>query len=60
MLLSANLQVRGGFANEMIRRKAVAELVSCLQAEPYNLTAAEAKKLSRRQRPSTGGRSIRI
>ena len=44
MLLSANLQVRGGFANEMIRRKAVAELVSCLQAEPYNLTAAEAKK----------------
>lgn len=60
MLLSANLQVRGGFANEMIRRKAVAELVSCLQAEPYNLTAAEAKRPSRRQRPSTGGRSIRI
>ena len=54
MLLSANLQVRGGFANEMIRRKAVAELVSCLQAEPYNLTAAEAKKAIKEATPING------
>lgn len=54
MLLSANLQVRGGFANEMIRRKAVAELVSCLQAEPYNLTATEAKKAIKEATPING------
>ena len=54
LLLSANLQVRGGFANEMIRRKAVAELVSCLQAEPYNLTAAEAKKAIKEATPING------
>ena len=44
----------GGFANEMIRRKAVAELVSCLQAEPYNLTAAEAKKAIKEATPING------
>lgn len=54
MLLSANLQVRGGFANEMIRRKAVAELVACLQAEPYKLTAAEAKKAIKEATPING------
>lgn len=54
MLLSANLQVRGGFANEMIRRKAVAELVACLQKEPYNLTAAEAKKAVKEATPING------
>ena len=38
MLLSANLQVRGGFANEMIRRKAVAELAkkAIKEATPIN------------------------
>ena len=54
MLLSANLQVRGGFANEMIRRKAVAELVACLQKEPYNLTAAAAKKAVKEATPING------
>lgn len=54
MLLSANLQVRGGFANEMIRRKAVAELVACLQAEPYNMTAAAAKKAIKEGTPING------
>ena len=38
----------------MIRRKAVAELVSCLQAEPYNLTAAEAKKAIKEATPING------
>ena len=41
---SANLQVRGGFADEQIRRKAVAEFVACLQKEPFNLTAEKARK----------------
>lgn len=54
MLLSANLQVRGGFANEMIRRKAVADLVSCLQQEPYKLTAVEAKKAIKEATPING------
>lgn len=44
ILYSANLQVRGGFADEQIRRKAVAEFVSCLQKEPFNLTAEKARK----------------
>lgn len=43
LLYSANLQVRGGFGDEKVRRKAVAEFVSCLQQEPYNLTQAKAK-----------------
>ncbi|WP_455501020.1 ParB/RepB/Spo0J family partition protein [Gemmiger sp.] len=54
MLLSANLQVRGGFANEMIRRKAVAELVAGLQEAPYNLTAADAKKAIKEVTPING------
>ena len=44
ILYSANLQVRGGFADEQIRRKAVAEFVGCLQKEPFNLTAEKARK----------------
>ena len=44
ILYSANLQVRGGFADEQIRRKAVAEFVACLQKEPFNLTAEKARK----------------
>ena len=54
MLLSANLQVRGGFANEMIRRKAVAELVAGLQEPPYNLAAADAKKAVKEATPING------
>lgn len=45
LLYTANLQVRGGFANEKIRRKAITEYIACLQEEPYNLTEAQAKKL---------------
>lgn len=44
LLYSANLQVRGGFANEKIRRKAITEYIACLQKEPFNLTEADAKK----------------
>ena len=44
ILYSANLQVRGGFADELIRRKAVAEFVACLQKEPFSLTAEKARK----------------
>ena len=44
LLYSANLQVRGGFADEQIRRKAVAEFVVCLQNEPFNMTEKDAKK----------------
>lgn len=44
LLYTANLQVRGGFANEMIRRTAIKEYVTCLQKEPYNLTEVQAKK----------------
>lgn len=44
ILYSANLQVRGGFGDEIIRRKATVEFINCLQKEPYNLSQAEAKK----------------
>lgn len=44
LLYSANLQVRGGFGNEKIRRKAVTAFIDCLRKEPYNLTETEAKK----------------
>lgn len=44
ILYSANLQVRGGFGDEMIRRKASAEFIECLQEEPYNMNQTEAKK----------------
>ena len=44
ILYSANLQVRGGFADEQIRRKAVTDFVACLQKEPFNLTAEKARK----------------
>ena len=44
LLYSANLQVRGGLADEQIRRKAVAEFVVCLQSEPFNMTEKDAKK----------------
>lgn len=51
LLYSANLQVRGGFGDEKIRRKAVAEFVDCLQKEPYNLTPAKAKAAIREISP---------
>lgn len=44
ILYSANLQVRGGLGDEMIRRKATVEFIECLQKEPYNMSQAEAKK----------------
>ena len=44
LLYSANLQVRGGFGNEKIRRKAMVSFIECLQKSPYNLTEAQAKK----------------
>ncbi len=44
LLYSANLQVRGGFGDEVVRRNAVGEFVACLQKAPYNLTEDEAKK----------------
>ena len=44
LLYSANLQVRGGFGDEAIRRTAIAEFVRCLQMAPYNLSEAQAKK----------------
>ena len=43
ILYSANLQVRGGFGDEMIR-KATVEFIECPQKEPYNMNQAEAKK----------------
>lgn len=43
LLYSANLQVRGGFADESIRRKAVTEFVKCLQQPPYNMSEQKAK-----------------
>ena len=39
---SANLQVRGGFSDEAIRRQAIAEFITCLQKEPYNMSREEA------------------
>lgn len=44
LLYSANLQVRGGFGNEKIRRKAMVAFIECLKQTPYNLTEAQAKK----------------
>ena len=44
LLYSANLQVRGGFGNEKIRRKALVSFIECLQKSPYNLTESQAKK----------------
>lgn len=43
LLYSANLQVRGGFADESIRRKAVTEFIRCLQQPPYNMPEHKAK-----------------
>lgn len=42
LLYSANLQVRGGFSDESVRRKAIAEFIACLQEEPYNMSREEA------------------
>ena len=42
ILYSANLQVRGGFSDEAIRRQAIAEFITCLQKEPYNMSREEA------------------
>ena len=41
---SANLQVRGGFNNEKVFRKASQRFVENLQKAPFDLTEAEAKK----------------
>lgn len=57
LLYSANLQVRGGFADEQIRRKAIGEFVDCLQKEPYNMTEADAKKAVK-EVSSTSARQI--
>lgn len=51
LLFSANLQVRGGFGDEKIRRKAVTEFVELLQKEPYNLSPADAKAAIREISP---------
>lgn len=51
LLYSANLQVRGGFADESIRRKVVGEFVKCLQQAPYNMTEAEAKRFTKEIAP---------
>lgn len=51
LLYSANLQVRGGFSDESIRRKVVGEFVKCLQQEPYNMTEAEAKRFTKEIAP---------
>ena len=58
LLYSANLQVRGGFADESIRRKATAEFVSCLQQEPYNLSLAQAKKALKEQMPPQAKKTV--
>lgn len=42
LLYSANLQVRGGFSDEAIRRQAIAEFITCLQRKPYNMSREEA------------------
>ena len=51
LLYSANLQVRGGFSDESIRRKVIGEFVKCLQQEPYNMTEAEAKRFTKEIAP---------
>ena len=43
ILYSANLQVRGGIADEKVRRKANMNLLSFLQQAPYNMDADAAK-----------------
>ena len=55
ILYSANLQVRGGFGDEMIRRKAVTEFIACLQQEPYNMSQAAAKKALKEISNAVGG-----
>lgn len=42
LLYSANLQVRGGFGDEVVRRQAIAEFINCLQQAPYNMSREEA------------------
>lgn len=42
LLYSANLQVRGGFGDEAVRRQAIAEFINCLQQAPYNMSREEA------------------
>lgn len=55
ILYSANLQVRGGFGDEMIRRKAVTEFIACLQQEPYNMNQIAAKKALKEISNAVGG-----
>ncbi len=42
LLYSANLQVRGGFGDEAVRRQAIAEFINYLQQAPYNMSREEA------------------
>lgn len=42
LLYSANLQVRGGFGDEAVRRQAIAEFINYLQLAPYNMSREEA------------------
>lgn len=51
LLYSANLQVRGGFGDEAVRRAAITEFIACLQKEPYNMTEAQAKKATKEISP---------
>lgn len=63
LLYSANLQVRGGFGDEKIRRKAGSEFIACLQKEPYNLSETDAKKALKEISITTGkqiDRDVRI
>ena len=63
LLYSANLQVRGGFSDEAIRRQAIAEFITCLQREPYNMSREEAlnaTKIVSTVNPRTIERDARI
>lgn len=51
LLYSANLQVRGGFGDEAVRRAAITEFIACLKKEPYNMTEAQAKKATKEISP---------
>lgn len=63
LLYSANLQVRGGFGDEAVRRTAITEFVNCLQKPPYNMSEAEAKKATKQispQNAKTTEKDLRI
>lgn len=63
LLYSANLQVRGGFSDAEIRRRAVTEFIACLQKEPYNMSVEDAKKAIKEISPAnarTVNKDLRI